>query len=187
MRVLTYFTAAILAFPLTGHADGFDLAETVELCSSCHGDAGLPVTDDVPIIWGQQFYYLYVQMKDYKAGRRANETMEPMVADLSKTQMKEIAQYFADKEWPRHTSEVDAKIAENGPSGLDAGQCSQCHSTYVGDSRVPRLAGQTPEYLSKTMQEFKQRIRLNSPAKGSLISSYEDDQIKAMAHYLAGL
>ena len=52
---------------------------------------------------------------------------------------------------------------------------------------MPRLAGQTPEYLEKTMQDFKQRIRLNAPDKNSLIASFGDDQIRAMAHYLAGL
>jgi cytochrome c553 len=37
------------------------------------------------------------------------------------------------------------------------------------------------------MQEFKNKIRLNSAAKGSLLASYSDDDIAAMARYLAGL
>ena len=53
-------------------ADDFDLEETVNICAACHGEGGVPVEGDIPVLWGQQFYYLYVQMKDYKAGRRAN-------------------------------------------------------------------------------------------------------------------
>ena len=187
-RTVMLAAALVLALgPVSAGADDFDLEETVALCASCHGEDGLPASEEIPIIWGQEFYYLYVQMRDYQAGRRANEIMQGIVADFDKDQMKRIAQHFAEKAWPRHNSEVDAAIAKSGPTSLDAGQCSQCHSTYVGDSRVPRLAGQTPEYLEKTMQDFKQRIRLNSPAKGSLIASFEDEQIRAMAHYLAGL
>lgn len=167
--------------------DAFDLEETVALCTTCHGEAGLPVDREIPIIWGQEFYYIYVQLRDYQAGRRANEIMSEMAQPYDKAQMKLIAQHFAEKEWPRIDPQTDATAAALGEGGLGAGQCSQCHSTYVGDSRVPRLAGQYPEYLEKTMQDFKRRIRLNSPAKGSLLGSFEDAQIRGMAHFLAGL
>ncbi len=51
----------------------------------------------MPVIWGQQFYYLYVQLKDYKAGRRQNEIMSSIVADLSREELKALAQYFSDQ------------------------------------------------------------------------------------------
>ncbi len=167
--------------------EDFNLEETVEICAACHGEAGLPEDRAIPIIWGQEFYYIYVQLRDYQAGRRANEIMGPMVEAFDKAQMKELAQYFSEKEWPRIDPQIDESFLGAGESSLVAGQCSQCHSTYVGDSRVPRLAGQYPEYLERTMLEFKEKVRLNSPAKGSLLGSFSDEQIKAMAHYLAGL
>ena len=36
------------------------------------------------------------------------------------------------------------------------------------------------------MLDFKNKIRNNSPAKGSLLVSYSNDEIAAMAEYLAG-
>lgn len=171
----------------TAAAEDFNLEDTVAVCTSCHGEEGMPIEADIPIIWGQEFYYLYVQLKDYKAGRRANELMTDIAAAFSKDQMKALAQHFADKEWPKAPVEANASLATQGETGLAAGQCSQCHSTYVGDSRVPRLAGQQELYLERTMLEFKNKIRLNSPAKGSLMGSYEDAAIAAMAHNLAGL
>ena len=48
------------------------------------------------------------------------------------------------------------------------------------------LAGQQVDYLERTMLEFKNKVRLNSPAKGTLLAAYEDDDIAAMAKYLGG-
>ena len=49
------------------------------------------------------------------------------------------------------------------------------------------MAGQQEAYLLRTMLEFKRKVRLNSPAKGSLLKSYEDAGIEALAHFLATL
>ena len=69
-----------------------------------------------------------------------------------------------------------------------AGQCVACHlGSYTGNSRVPRLAGQQPKYLEKTMLDFKNKIRKNSPAKGSLMASFTDKDIAALAEYLGNM
>jgi cytochrome c553 len=65
--------------------------------------------------------------------------------------------------------------------------CVQCHlGGYEGDSRIPRLAGLQPEYLKKTMLDFKTKARANSPAKGSLMASYSNEDIEALADFVAG-
>ena len=165
--------------------EAFDLEETVAVCTTCHGEDGVPVTTDIPILWGQQFYYLYVQLKDYKAGRRANDIMETIAAEFDRDQMKALADYFAAKPWPIIVAGRDSDRARAGQTQAAAGQCSQCHNRYLGDSRLPRLAGQQEDYLLRTMLEFKNKVRLNSPAKGSLMRSYEDLSIEEMAHFLA--
>ena len=164
------------------------LEERLSLCTSCHGEAGLPEQLDIPILWGQEFYYLYVQLKDYQAGRRANDLMTGIVTDFTKDDMKALAQHFADRSWPATGYRAPDDIEPKARQALAAGQCVQCHlGGYEGNSRVPRLAGQRAEYLERTMLEFKNKVRLNSPAKGSLFAAYPDDQIAAMAKYLAGL
>ena len=168
-------------------AGDFDLEETVKVCAACHGGDGVPVEADIPVLWGQQFYYLYVQMKDYKAGRRGNEIMQPMVAGFSRDQMKALATYFSERAWPDIAIEKDAGKASRGRSQTTAGQCAQCHNRYLGDSRVPRVAGQQEPYLLRTMLEFKRKVRLNSPAKGALLKSFEDTSIEELAHFLATL
>lgn len=169
------------------NANEFNLEETVQLCATCHGESGLPEDRQIPIIWGQTWYYIYVQLRDYKAGRRANEIMSSIVTDFKKEDMKALASYFSEKKWPDAQMQLDETAIQQGEGHTVAGQCSQCHSTYKGDSRVPRLAGQYSEYLTKTMLDFKNKIRLNSPAKGSLLASYLDEDLKKISEYLANL
>ena len=72
-------------------------------------------------------------------------------------------------------------------SAASSGECSQCHNTYQGDSRVPRLAGQQEAYLARTMHEYKTKIRNNDPTMGSLMRTIDDADIDALANYLAAL
>lgn len=186
---LAWSLSAALAFLIIwrAQADAADLNETIEFCTACHGEAGLPIEPDIPIIWGQEFYYLYVQLKDYKAGRRENEIMQEIVADLEKTDMQALAQHFSEQTWPRIGFRAEDADRAKGASATSAGLCTQCHlGGYEGESRNPRLSGQQPAYLERTMLEFKSKIRMNSPAKSSLMAAYEDDDITAMARYLAG-
>jgi len=162
-------------------------AETLALCADCHGKAGVPTAADIPILWGQEFYYLYVQLKDYKSGRRSNDIMSGIAADLDKETMQALAQYFSEQMWPNIGYSAPAEEADKALTALSAGECVQCHlGGYEGNSRIPRLAGQQPGYLERTMLDFKNKVRLNSPAKNSLLDTFTDDDIIAMAHYLAG-
>ena len=163
------------------------MQEKISLCQSCHGAEGVPINNATPIIAGQQYYYIYVQLKDYNAGRRANPIMSVITKDLSKDEMKALAAHFSEKPWPNVASEIDSAKLGDGEFALNAGQCSQCHSTYKGDSRIPRVAGQQLEYLRQTMSDFKNKVRLNSAAKGSLMDSYDEEALSAMAHYLSNL
>ena len=82
-------------------------------------------------------------------------------------------------------SPTDEQRAVSERLGI-SGQCPQCHlGGYNGVSRNPRLAGQTPEYLEKTMLDFKSKDRHNSPSKSSLMKSYSEDDITAMAAFAA--
>jgi cytochrome c553 len=178
---------AVLCLGTVAHAQE-DVTELVTVCVSCHGEDGRPVEADYPIISGQEFYYLYVQLKDYQAGRRANDIMQPIVADLSKEQMQALAQYFSEQSWPTLGFQASHADIAAGRSAASAGQCTQCHlGDYTGDSRVPRVAGQNPGYLERTMLEFKNRIRLNAPDKSTLFGSYDEADIAALAHYVGGM
>ena len=164
-----------------------DIRPQLVLCFTCYGQNGASHQSKYPILAGQHLYYLYVQLKDFKSGYRASEIMGPLAMPLEKPQMMKMAKFFSEQQWPGISFQPAPDRTKVGQTATSAGQCVQCHlGGYEGNSRVPRLAGQHPEYLQKTMLDFKNKIRNNSPAKGSLLKSYSDDEIAAMAEYLAG-
>ncbi len=185
--------AALAALSLSAWAGGpppaLDGDDAVALCAACHGEAGAaPIDETYPFLAGQHQFYLYVQLKDFKSGLRGSDIMAPIVAEMDKAQMMALAEYFSQQSWPATSYRADARLAVVGETAATAGLCVQCHlGGYEGGSRVPRLAGQQRGYLEKTMLDFKHRRRMNAPDKASLLATFSDQDIAAMARYLASL
>jgi cytochrome c553 len=165
------------------------IAEKVEVCAACHGQDGKPMDKTIPIIWGQQLGYIYVQLRDFKRGDRKNEIMQPIVSSFDKDDMLAIAEYFSKKRWPdlgqpRSPKDVSARaISANRSVG-----CTGCHlDQFQGDGTVPRLAGQSVEYLTKTIADFRTRARGNNPGMSDLMLATSPDDLAALEQYLAGL
>ena len=158
-------------------------------CFGCHGEDGVPADPQYPILAGQEFYYLYVQLRDYQSGLRENAVMQPMVAGLDKEQMKSLAQYFSELSWPEPPrEEVSAHDERVAKQAISAGQCSACHPSGLrGDSRIPRVAGQYAQYLQQTMLNFKNRVRNNAPDISTLMETLSDEEIASLARYAASL
>jgi cytochrome c553 len=164
-----------------------DIEERVKLCATCHGDNGLPKLPESPIIWGQHEGYLYIEMRDFKTGARKSDIMQPIVADMDKTEMLALAAYFSKLPWPKtgyQSTDADKKAGERIAT---SGMCTQCHlGGFLGDGTIPRIGGQTETYLHKDLLDFKTRARANNPDKSTLLASYSDEDLAAMARYLAG-
>jgi cytochrome c553 len=177
----------LAAASLVGPAAAESVEERAAVCAACHGEDGLPKDPAVPIIWGQHAGYIYIQLRDFKIGTRASEIMAPLVAELEKPDMMAIAKYFSKKQWPRTGYSSPDADKTTGERIETSGLCTECHlGGYVGDGTIPRLSGQTVTYLGKTMIDFKARVRANNPDKSTLIASYPDEDLAAMARYLAG-
>jgi cytochrome c553 len=186
LRIIATAVFSLLITQFYGPTAVAQEAPNAALCLGCHGAAGRPADTTTPVLHGQHFYYLYVQLKDYKAKRRDNPIMSAIAAGLSRDDMKALAQVFSEGEWPNLGFAASEETRRLGTKALASGQCVQCHrGGYEGDSRVPRLAGQQVDYLEKTMLDFKNKVRMNSPAKGSLLGAYSEEEIRAMAEYLA--
>ncbi len=165
--------------------------EQIEVCNSCHGVNGAePIDENIPILAGQSFYYLYVQLKDLHSGLRKNEVMNIIASDLNKELMKGLAKHYSEKKWPRNAQEIKLSQDEDTIlASFDSGQCTVCHMGQFEGNRsdVPKLSNQKLSYLQKTMLDMKNKIRMNAPAMSSLMSPYTEEEIKAMAEYLASL
>ena len=189
MAHFVYFSFVLIFTPLAVMADeNSAIHETLEQCDGCHGKNGASADDAFPILAGQELYYLYVQLKDFKSGLRKNELMSPVVAGLEKKQMLALAKYYSEQTWPNIGFKGNADRVSKGETAANAGQCVACHlGNYAGNSRVPRVAGQHPSYLKKTMFEMKNKVRNNAPAKSSLMSTFSETDIINMAEFMGDM
>jgi cytochrome c553 len=165
------------------------IAEKVEVCAGCHGQDGKPIDKTVPIIWGQQLGYTYIQLRDFKRGDRKNEIMQPIASSFEKDDMLAIAEYFSKKPWPDLGQPRSPKdVSERALSANHSVGCTGCHlDRFQGDATVPRLAGQSREYLTKTIADFRTRARGNNPGMSDLMLATPSDDLAALEEYLSGL
>jgi cytochrome c553 len=163
--------------------------ETAQICSGCHGEAGVPQEKTTPIIWGQNEGYLYLQLRDFKKGSRKSEQMGPIAESLEKDDMKALAAYFTKKKWPDlQQPSAPSKVAATAEQTIQSIGCKGCHlGQFQGDGTTARLAGQQREYLEKTMLAFRDHSRGNNPGMSDLMNAASPDALKAVAEYLAGL
>jgi cytochrome c553 len=181
---------ALAMLPLAAPAaDEFaTVRDTIQTCYACHGELGAKPLPNNPILAGQEYYYLYTQLKDFRSGLRKNDVMKPIVDTLEPDQMKLLAKFFSTQSWPTISHEADRTKTGVALEAIESGECVSCHlGDFRGNSRVPRLAGQYPEYLARTMLDFKARARNNSPDKATLLALYSEEEISALADYLASL
>jgi cytochrome c553 len=179
--------AALLFAATAAWADSVE--DKASVCSACHGEKGLPAEPAIPIIWGQNEGYLYLELRDFQKGARKDDQMTPIAQSLSKEDAQALAGYFAGKPWPK-TGAPDASKADvaSAMTAIKSVVCTSCHlEQFQGDSSVPRLAGQQHDYLAKTTTEFRNRTRANNPGMSDLMNTVTPEQITAMAAYLAGL
>ncbi|MBC7483748.1 MAG: cytochrome c4 [Rhizobacter sp.] len=142
-----------------------------------------------PILAGQIARYLDLQLRDFQAGRRTNELMTPMVAGMTRDEMRELAAYFAQQAPPVQAFKPDADKARLGKPKADETLCTMCHlGGFAGQNEVPRVAGQHFDYIVKQLSDFKARARTNDAGTmTSVAGSLNVQDIENLAHYLVGL
>mgnify|MGYP003565637896 CR=1 FL=1 len=95
----TLAVAAALALGLTaGGALAGDITAGKALsaaCVACHGNRGISLLPVYPNLAGQKPDYLAKALKDYQSGARGDATMQAMVANLSETDIANLAAYYA--------------------------------------------------------------------------------------------
>ena len=178
---------AISAMAQTTAPESID--DKAAICAACHGANGVPISKEIPIIWGQHAGYFFLNLRDMQTGARKNEQMAPIVKDMSHEDMLALGEYFEKKPWPNlGQPSAPADVVSHAQAVATSGQCTQCHlGGYLGDSTNPRLAGQNVDYLRKTMQDFRSGARGNNPWMTALLKTFSDADIDAMARYLGGL
>lgn len=178
---------SLLAFNVqAGTTAGPDKAA---VCAACHGPDGNSTNPQYPKLAGQTARYLYLQLKDFKEGRRSDPQMSPMAANLSKEDMHALADYFAAQKQAPSTYSVDATKVNEGKAIADAALCTMCHlGGFSGQNEVPRVAGQHYEYIVKQLTDFREKRRTNDAGNmTSVARGLSDEDIVKLAQYITNL
>jgi cytochrome c553 len=159
-----------------------------EPCQACHGAQGISENPTIPSLAGQQSNFLQWQLVFFRSGRRANEIMGPLAADLSDEDVRNLGAYFASL--PRGgvpATDADPALREKGKQVAAQHRCANCHGdNYGGKQAAATIAHQHKDYLVKALSDYRSNARPSTgvAAMTEAASGLSDDDILALAHFL---
>ncbi|MEO5659266.1 MAG: c-type cytochrome [Polaromonas sp.] len=160
-----------------------------QVCAACHGADGNSTAGNYPNLAGQNWRYIYIQLKDFKEGRRTDPVMSPMAAALSRQEMIDIANFYAAQAARPSSFKTDDAKVKLGKAKADETLCAMCHlGGFSGQNEIPRVAGQRYDYVVKQLKDFKARTRTNDAGNmTSVAQTLSDADIENLAHYISSL
>jgi cytochrome c553 len=160
-----------------------------EACVACHGPGGNSADPLFPMLAGQTARYTYLQLKDFKEGRRTEPLMEPFIAALSREDMFDLAAFFSAQKPRPNAFKADPARVARGKAKADEVLCTMCHlGGFLGQNEIPRVAGQHYAYVVKQMRDFKTGKRTNDAGNmASVAKTLSERDIEDLAHYLSSL
>ncbi len=173
-----------------------------QTCAACHAADGNSPASANPKLAGQFYEYLHRQLVHFKpqSGKkpaRDNAVMAAMVANLSTSDMRDVAAYYASQKLKpaaakdKELAALGQKIYRGGNAATAVAACAGCHGpTGAGmPAQYPRISGQFAEYVEAQLKAFRSGARANDPngmMRGVAVRM-TDREIQAVAEYVAGL
>jgi cytochrome c553 len=187
-------------------------------CAACHGVDGNGTGDhQFPKLAGQDRAYLLTQLEAFKSGARKSDVMAPVVADLSRAQLAELARFFSrqriapDTVRDRDLAARGARIF-NSPS-RNAPSCAACHANggygpmmgggmmgrgmMMGGGRGPMgmmgASADVPNLFGQRAEYTVQQLdafaagQRRGTVMGPIAAGLSERQRSAVAQYLSGL
>ncbi|MEM5383881.1 c-type cytochrome [Paraburkholderia phymatum] len=179
-----------MLWPLTDARADAEAGKTkAQTCVACHGPMGNSTDPQYPVLAGQTARYMYLQLKDFKEGRRKDPRMSPMAANLSRDDMQDLADYFAAQKPAPIAFKADGAAVAAGQKKSADELCTSCHlGGFSGQNEIPRVAGQQYQYIVKQLQDFRSHTRTNDAGNmASVARNLTDDDIRNLASYIANL
>ncbi|TFW27989.1 c-type cytochrome [Duganella callida] len=158
-------------------------------CTMCHGIRGVSEANS-PNLAGQVEAAIYKQLRDYKANHRASAIMQPIVANLSDQEMRDLAAYYAylpHEREPRAGGEASPLLVTNGAPMRNIGACISCHGGIAQQTSAPVLEGEPEIYIRNQLQAFRSGTRRNdlNQQMRNVARQLSDAEIEQLAAYYA--
>lgn len=172
-----------------------DSARGIVACVSCHGAAGNSTISINPKLSGQHDAYLVKQLMDFTTPARNNAVMTTFSKLMTADDMKNVSAYLAVQK-PKAGAAKNKDIVNLGQTIYRTGiaekniaACASCHSANGAGipAQYPRLAGQHQDYTVAQLTAFRTGVRKNSPPMTTIAKRMSDEEMKAVADYVAGL
>lgn len=172
-----------------------DAARGVMACVACHGANGNSGIPQNPKLAGQHEAYLKKQLHDFQGPNRNNAVMTTIAKALSEDDINNLTAYLStQKPAPgaaksKETVEWGKKIYRAGIAEKNVPACAGCHSPNGAGipAQYPRVAGQHQDYAVAQLTNFRTGARTNSAQMTAVGKRLSDDEMKAVADYIAGL
>ena len=186
-----------VADPVKGEAlyTNGDAARGLPACVSCHGAAGASTIAQNPKLAGQHEAYLYKQLMNFKGPDRKQAIMTTYASMMTDEEMKNIAAYL-DKQPAKpgaaknkDTVELGKRIYRAGIADKNVPACASCHGPNGAGipAQFARLGGQHQEYTTAQLVSFRNGTRKNSIQMTTISKRLSDEEMQAVADYIAGL
>lgn len=188
---------AAVADPAKGgtlYANG-DPSRGIMACVACHGAAGNSTIAQNPKLAGQHEAYLKKQLYDFQGPARNNPIMTSIAKAMEDNDIRDISAYL-DQQKPapgaaRNKSTIDLgkKIYRAGIAEKNIPACAGCHSPNGAGipAQYARVAGQHQDYTVSTLTQFRTGARANNSQMTAIGKRLSDEEMQAVADYIAGL
>ena len=164
--------------------------QTDTFCVYCHGSGGNSVNPDIANLAEQNPAYLLAQMRQFADGQRKDEyvgVMQKLARTFTPREEVTIALYFSSMPLTRRPA-ADTGLALKG-APIFAQHCAACHGgSGMGRGEYPRIAGQQPKYVMRTLKNFrKDAASRPSVVMSSATARLKNTDMQALAAYVASL
>ena len=165
-----------------------EIKSVVQTCVACHGAKGVSPMAGSPSLAGQPNIFTQYQLVFMRDGGRTPGVMAAVVKTLTDDHIRALGAYYESLPPPPPLKT---------PSGVDEAKvmaiikprhCDNCHKAdFSGQGETARLAGQRPDYLVKSLKDFRTAER-RGRGLGAMMEvsvTLKDEDIQMIAAYLA--
>jgi len=183
-------------------------ATKAAVCTACHGVNGNSTNPEWPVLAGQNAVYIREQLGMFKAKKRNNPVMQPIVDPLTEQDMADLAAFFAAQtpaglEADPSYWKAGEALYRSGDATRGIPACVACHGPAgQGNAAAgfPALRAQHSVYTVKQLQDYLTKNRYRDAANPEKINSTRNsvmmttiaarltpEDIRNLASYVQGL
>ena len=157
-------------------------------CAACHGSKGVSTIAQTPSLAGQPNIFTQYQLVFMRDGGRKPGVMAAVVKTLTDDHIRELGAWYESLPPPPALKTGGTVDEAKAMAIIKPRHCDSCHKEdFSGQGETGRLAGQRPDYLIKSLKDFRSGER-RGRGMGAMMEvsvTLKDDDIQTIATYLA--